>query len=65
MNGILPGPLWLAIVSTVKDTSSLTRNPIHYPKSDTFAEKKADESMRRMAPRRNRRRSLKVSRPSR
>jgi hypothetical protein len=40
MYGIMPGPLWLAIVSSVKGTSSLTRSPIHHPKSDTFAEKK-------------------------
>ena len=64
MNGIMPGPLWLAIVSAVRGISSLTRNPIHHPKSDTFAEKKADESMLRVAPMRKRCRSLQVSGPS-
>ena len=35
MNGIIPGPLWLAIASAVKGTSSENGNLIHCSENDT------------------------------
>jgi len=35
MNGIMPGPLWLAIASAANDTTIENRNPTHELKNDT------------------------------
>lgn len=35
MNGIMPGPLWLAIASATNSTTVETRNPTHPAKNAT------------------------------
>jgi hypothetical protein len=44
MNGIMPGPLWLAIASAVNSTSTKNRTLSHYPKSDTVTGEKPSSS---------------------
>ena len=39
MNGIMPGPLWLAIASATNGTSHENRNLIQGSKNDTVARK--------------------------
>lgn len=50
MNGIMPGPLWLAIVSAANSTSLENGTPTHQAKNGNVARKKNDsdrESMNR------------------
>ena len=50
MNGIMPGPLWLAIASSVNRTPNENRTLTHHSQNDTVARKKNDsdgESMNR------------------
>lgn len=42
MNGIMPGPLWLAIASAVKNDSSENRFLNHCSGNDAVSEKPAD-----------------------
>jgi hypothetical protein len=39
MNGIMPGPLWLAIASAANTGSPENRNLIQHPRSDNVARK--------------------------
>ena len=42
MNGIMPGPLWLAIASAEKGGSSENRTLNHYSENDTVTAKTAN-----------------------
>ena len=42
MNGIMPGPLWLAIASSVKRDPTENRTFIHHSKNDTVTGKMAE-----------------------
>jgi len=42
MNGIMPGPLWLAIASATNSTSSESATPIHSCKSGDVTTKMVD-----------------------
>ena len=48
MNGIIPGPLWLAIASATNGTSPENRNLIQHYRSDNVA-RKMFESQKRVA----------------
>ena len=42
MNGVMPGPLWLAIASAANRPSTSSGIPAHQPISDTVAGKKGE-----------------------
>ena len=42
MNGVMPGPLWLAIASAGNSPSTSSGNPGHHSISDTVAGKKTE-----------------------